>query len=136
MPARLRHRAGMALALLLLTSPAVPWLEARQPARTTSALPKVRLLATGGTISNRVGGRLTSEELLKSMPDLDKYVRPESEQFANTSSSALTLDQWMALARRINTLLAEDADLAGIVVTSGTDTLEETAYFLNLTVQS
>ena len=64
------------------------------------------------------------------MPGVDRYVRPEAEQFANTASSALTLKQWLDLARRINTLFTEDADLAGIVVTSGTDTLEETAYFL------
>ncbi len=69
------------------------------------------------------------------MPGLDRYVRPESEQFANISSGALTLKQWLELARRINTLFADDADLAGVVVTSGTDTLEETAYFLDLTVQ-
>jgi L-asparaginase len=111
-------------------------LEARQSARSTAPPPRVRLIATGGTISNRTGGRLTSDELLTSMPGIERYVRAESEQFANTSSAALTLDQWLALARRINTLFAEDPALAGIVVTSGTDTLEETAYFLNLTVRS
>ena len=97
-------------------------------------LPRVRLVATGGTISNRTGGRLTAEDLLKSMPNLDRYVRAEAEQFANTSSSALTLEQWLQLARRINELYRSDADLAGVVVTSGTDTLEELAYFLDLTV--
>jgi L-asparaginase len=70
------------------------------------------------------------------MPGIDRYARVEAEQFANTSSSALTLEQWIDLARRINTLLATDDDLGGIVVTSGTDTLEETAYFLNLTVRT
>jgi L-asparaginase len=98
-------------------------------------LPRVRLVATGGTISNRTGGRLTAEELLKSMPDLGRYARAEAEQFSNTSSSALTLDQWLDLSRRLNELFARDADLAGIVVTSGTDTLEELAYFLDLTVR-
>ena len=96
----------------------------------------MRLIATGGTISNRTGGRLTADELLESMPRLDRYVRPEAEQFANIASSALTLTQWLDLARRINALFSQDAELAGIVVTSGTDTLEETAYFLNLTVRS
>jgi len=99
-------------------------------------LPKVRLVATGGTISNRTGGRLTAEELVRSMPDIDTLVRPEFEQFANVASSSLTLDQWLRLSRRVNELFRDDADLAGVVVTSGTDTLEETAYFLHLTVRS
>ena len=99
-------------------------------------LPRVRLVATGGTISNRSGGRLTAEELVESMPGLDRYVRPEFEQFANVASGSLTLQNWLELARRINTLFAQDTDLAGVVVTSGTDTLEETAYFLDLTVHS
>jgi L-asparaginase len=104
------------------------------PAASVEA-PRVRLIATGGTISNRTGNRLTAEELVNSVPGLDRYVRPEFEQFANTSSSSLTLDQWVRLARRINEALNTDAGLAGVVVTSGTDTLEEIAYFLHLTVR-
>jgi L-asparaginase len=103
---------------------------------TVAPLPRVRLIATGGTISNRTGGRLTSDELLKSMPGLDRYVRAEGEQFANVASSQLSIPQWLDLAKRINAVFDADRDLAGIVVTSGTDTLEETAYFLNLTVRS
>lgn len=100
------------------------------------ALPRVRLVATGGTISNRSGGRLTAEELVTATPGLERYVQPEAEQFANTSSTALSLGQWLSLARRLNTLFAQDPGLAGVVVTSGTDTLEETAYFLALTVRT
>jgi L-asparaginase len=96
----------------------------------------VRLIATGGTISNRRGGRLTADELVASMTGIERYARAEAEQFSNTASSELTLQQWLDLARRINTLFAGDRELAGIVVTSGTDTLEETAYFLNLTVKA
>ena len=99
-------------------------------------LPKVLLIATGGTISNRTGGRLTGDELLKATPGLDRYVRAGAEQFANVASSELSIPQWLDLARRINAAFDDDQALAGIVVTSGTDTLEETAYFLNLTVRS
>jgi L-asparaginase len=98
-------------------------------------LPRVRLVATGGTISNRTGARLTAAELLASIPNLDRYVVAEAEQFANTASSALTLDQWLALSRHLNALFQKDPGLAGVVVTSGTDTLEELAYFLDLTVR-
>ena len=97
--------------------------------------PRVRLVATGGTISNRTGGRLTAEELVQLIPNLPRYVTPEFEQFANVASSSMTLAQWLDLARRINALYREDRSLAGVVVTSGTDTLEELAYFLNLTVR-
>src|SRR5262245_29111733 len=95
----------------------------------------VHLVATGGTISNRDGGRLTAEELAKSMPGLDRYAQLTYEQFANVASSQLTLDQWIRLARRVNELFAGNSTLAGVVVTSGTDTLEETAFFLHLTVR-
>lgn len=100
-------------------------------------LPRVRLVATGGTIATRPGGtRLSAEDLLQSVPDLRRYVRPEWEQFSNVASTALALEQWVRLARRINDVLTDDSTLQGIVVTTGTDTLEELAFFLHLTVRS
>ena len=109
-------------------------LSTRAPER---ELPRVRLVATGGTIATRPGGtRLSAEELLQNVPDLRRYVRPEWEQFSNVASTALALDQWVRLARRINDVLADDSALQGIVITTGTDTLEELAFFLHLTVRS
>ena len=98
--------------------------------------PTVRLVATGGTIANHPGERLTADELVALVPSLDRFVEVETEQFANLPSSAISVEQWLELAQRLNTLFDERPDLTGIVVTSGTDTLEETAYFLNLTVKS
>jgi L-asparaginase len=131
-----RVRARFVGTLLLLTVVLWPWLVFADAGTQNSALPKVRLLATGGTISNRTGDRLTAEELVALIPDVRRYARPELEQFSNVASSSLTLKQWIELAGRINALFTEDADLSGVVVTSGTDTLEETAYFLDLTVHT
>ena len=105
------------------------------PEAVAAELPRVRLITTGGTISNRPGGRLSPAELVASVPDLDELVEAEIEEFANISSSSLTLDQWLQLSRRIDGVFAEDPELAGVVLTSGTDTLEELAYFLHLTVR-
>jgi L-asparaginase len=136
--------AGFAIAVLLIGSALAlrPYAQAAPTggqtpvaATTQAALPKVFLFATGGTISNKDGGRLTVNELIASIPGLDKRVSAQGEQFANTASSALTLEQWVDLSKRINAKFKSDPDLAGIVVTSGTDTLEETAYFLHLTVR-
>jgi len=69
------------------------------------------------------------------VPGLARYATPEYEQFTNVASSELTLEQWLNLAKRINELYRTDPQLAGVVVTSGTDTLEELAYFLNLTIR-
>jgi L-asparaginase len=132
----MRSPRRLCATITLLTLVVFPQLCDGAPPQSATPLPKIRLIATGGTISNRVGDRLTAEELVASMSGLERYARAETEQFANIASSALTLDQWLGLARRINTLFGTDPDLAGVVVTSGTDTLEETAYFLNLTVKS
>jgi L-asparaginase len=127
----MRRSAIVRLCCSLLLAAALPLsTRAQEP-----DAPRVRLVATGGTISNASGGRLTAEELAEMIPNLDQYVQAEIEQFANTSSSSLTLQQWVDLSRRVNELFRTDPGLAGVVVTSGTDTLEETAFFLHLTVR-
>jgi len=75
------------------------------------------------------------DELIASIPNLDRRVRATGEQFLNVSSGQVTMEQWLDLARKINEKLRTDKELAGVVVTSGTDTLEELAYFLHLTVR-
>lgn len=109
--------------------------EPSRSAAIASTAPRVKLFATGGTISNRSGGRLTADELVRSMPGIERYARVETEQFANTASSQLSLEQWLRLAKEIQQAFDGDRELAGVVVTSGTDTLEEVAYFLNLTIK-
>jgi L-asparaginase len=99
-------------------------------------LPRIRFIATGGTIATRGGTRMSAEEVLQLVPGLQRYARPEPEQFANIASTAMTLDQWVQLAKRINEVFDTDPGLTGAVVTSGTDSLEELAYFLHLTVRT
>ena len=98
-------------------------------------LPHVHLVTTGGTIANARTGRLSVEELAASMPDLHRVAKLTYEQFANQPSASLTLAQWLQLSHRINALLAGDSTLHGVIVTSGTDTMEELAFFLHLTVR-
>jgi L-asparaginase len=107
--------------------------------------PLVVVLATGGTIAGRGGstmslseykaGALAGGELGAAVPELAQYARVRVEQVANIGSSNMTFAVWRLLAQRINALYAADPDLAGVVITHGTSTLEETAYFLNLTVK-
>lgn len=116
------------------------------PARPAGPLPKVLVVATGGTIAGvqdapgTLGGyragALTAEQLLASVPELAKHAQMETEQFSNVASPLITPEQWVALSKRINTVLRDRADIAGVVVTHGTDRLEETAFFLYLTVRS
>jgi L-asparaginase len=74
------------------------------------------------------------EELVNSVPQIRQVATVKVEQIVNVSSSDITTDNWLTIANRINAILA-DPNVAGIVVTHGTNTLEETAYFLNLTVK-
>lgn len=109
-------------------------------------LPVVLLVATGGTIAgvqNVAGdaeryraGTLTAEQVVASVPKLKDYARVETLQFSNVPSALITPAMWIDLSRRIEAVLKERDDVAGVVVTHGTDRLEETAFFLYLTVHS
>ncbi len=102
------------------------------PAR---AQPRVRVIAMGGTITNHTAGRLTGPALVDTVPSVAAMARVEAETFSNVSSIELTLSDWMRVTRRVNSVLAT-GDVAGVVVTSGSDTLEELAWWLDLTVAS
>ena len=83
-------------------------------------LPRIRFIATGGTIATRGGTRMSAEEVLQLVPGLQRHARPEPEQFANIASTAMTLDQWVQLAKRVNDVFEQDTGLSGAVITSGT----------------
>lgn len=100
------------------------------------ALPRVRIITTGGTIAGgRAGGGLTGEDFLEAVPELATVADLTAEEFSRVGSSKMTPSHWLGLSRRINQLFREDSTLTGIVVTHGTDSLEETAFFLHLTVR-
>lgn len=99
-------------------------------------LPLVKVVATGGTIANTPSGRLHAGEVADAIPEIKKIARLEVEELVRVASSAITVEHWLALARRINEILAREADVAGVVVTHGSNAAEETAYFLSLTVKS
>lgn len=111
--------------------------------------PNIAILATGGTIASRGANSLALTDygqgtgmkpveiqaLIDAVPEIEKFANITGEQIYNVGSSKLSLDNWLTLAKRANTLLKSDS-VDGIVITHGTDTLEETAYFLNLVIKS
>jgi len=107
-------------------------------------LPKVIILATGGTIAgagasaDRAGytaGKIPIDDLIGTIPSVKKIADITGEQIASVGSQDMTIDIWKKLAVRINQIFAnKEAD--AVVITHGTDTQEETAYFLDLVVPS
>lgn len=96
----------------------------------------VRVVATGGTIAGGKSGRLDAKELAALVPDLERTARVTYEDFANLPSSRMTPDRQLALAARVQAILTEADAPEGVVVTHGTDSLEETAFLLDLVVAS
>jgi L-asparaginase len=138
----MNHRAIVLACVVVFASSSLPG-SAQEAGR--NELPLVWVLATGGTISGKgasstslteyKSGSLLGEELVSSVPEIRAVARVQVEQIANVSSTDITVANWLTIARRINEIFAADPKVAGVVVTHGTNTLEETAYFLNLTVK-
>jgi L-asparaginase len=97
--------------------------------------PRVHVIATGGTISNMGGdARRTGAELVAGIAGMADIADVTTEQFSNVASGAVTQEMLRDLARRIRAVQGESNVPAGIIITHGTDTMEETAFFLDLTI--
>src|SRR6187549_2083677 len=120
------------LALVLSLTPAI-W-----------ALPKIKVLATGGTIAGAQAsqsdagyksGTFSVNDLINAVPQLKNVAELSGEQTANIGSQTMNHEVWLKLANRVNEVLASP-DTDGVVISHGTDTMEETAYFLSLVIKS
>jgi L-asparaginase len=109
---------------------------------------RVKIIATGGSIAgigphrldylvySESGRRLTIEQMLARIPEAQEIATIHGENLISVGSTSIGPQEWRSMAQRINQIFQDDPDLSGIVVTHGTATLEETAYFLHLTVKS
>ncbi|QUN14549.1 asparaginase [Clostridium sp. C1] len=104
----------------------------------------IAIVATGGTIAGRgqIGkavayhaGEMDVNEIIQSIPMLNQVAHIKEYQLMNVDSNEMTPQRWLVLSQKINELVRQD-DIDGIVVTHGTDTLDETAYFLTLTLHT
>lgn len=113
--------------------------EAAKDAGAAASPPRILVLATGGTIAGQAdprasgaykSGQITGEQLVQSVPGLDKLARLSAEQISSIGSQDMNDKVWFALAHRIQHAF-DNNEADGVVVTHGTDTLEETAFFLD-----
>jgi len=117
---------------------------ATPPATAPAAKPAIKILATGGTIAGAQSnaqsygyksGSFSVDDLIGAVPQLKEIATLSGEQVANIGSQDMNDQIWLKLARRVNEVLAAK-DVAGVVIMHGTDTMEETAFFLDLVVKS
>ena len=110
--------------------------------------PIVRVIGTGGSIAGvgpdrmdfilypEIGDHITIQQSLDRVPEIKDIAEVKSEDLVSVGSTAIGASEWLGLARRINTIFREEPEVAGVAITHGTATLEETSYFLHLTVKS
>jgi len=115
--------------LLVLSFSAIgsPLLAQEQP-------PLVKIVATGGTIANSPDGRMAVDTVLAQIPEIAEHARIEVVDYSRIGSSSISLQNWIDIAGIVNRIFATEPEVAGIVITHGSNTSEETAYFLSLTV--
>ena len=114
----------------------------------TGSKPRVHVIGTGGSIAgigpdrldfilySEIGDHLTIQQSLDRVPEINGIANVACEDLVSVGSTAIGPSDWLALTKRINGLLGGDDGLTGVAVTHGTATLEETSYFLHLTVKS
>ena len=113
-------------------------------ARPQPSIPRIVIVATGGTIAGRAesttatgyrSGEVAVDVLIAAVPQMRRFADVRGVQVSSVGSQDMNDELWVMLATEVNRLLAS-ADVDGVAITHGTDTLEETAYFLNLVVKS
>lgn len=128
-------RSRFAAAVALVATAGVACAPLQSLGQRTGPRPRVHVIATGGTISNMgADPRKTGAELISGIPGVTEVADVTVEQFSNVASGAISQEMWLDLARRIRTLTSEPNPPAGVVITHGTDTMEETIFFLDLVV--
>src|SRR6516164_10501816 len=105
-------------------------------------LPVCPLIATGGTIAMKIDPAkkapvpaISGEDLVATVPEVSKYAKVEVNNVSNVPSDYMDPPRWIALTSEVNHALARP-EVAGVIVSHGTDTLEETAYWLDVTINS
>ncbi|UYW02012.1 type II asparaginase [Flavobacterium agricola] len=122
----------------------MPWQTTQAQNQSSKKLPRVFILATGGTIAGSgesatkaayTAGKVPIDDLLNAVPQIHQLAQISGEQIAQIGSQDMNVQTWLKLSNRVNEIFAQNLADA-VVITHGTDTLEETAYFLELTVNS
>src|SRR5207302_3447597 len=146
----MRQTIACTLAVFLVSASAWPQqtppmpADPKRPAQVSDAAakPVVRLIATGGTIAMKIDPvkkapvpAISGEDLIATVPEIAQVGRIEVENLSNVPSAYMDPDRWVQLQRSVTQALARP-EVAGVIVSHGTDTLEETAWFLDLTVDS